>query len=132
TQIGLSPLYLVGICAGTWFLGMETGVALAVVSALVGLVADLTALSGASSSLAPWWNSGVRLIVYLFVVWLLSKMDAATSRIALSAEADRVAALRLREADEIKNTFLNAVSHELRTPLAAILGCGRTLQELDP
>lgn len=40
---------------------------------------------------------------------------------------------RLRENDELKNTFLQAVSHDLRTPLAAILGLAATLErpELD-
>jgi signal transduction histidine kinase len=131
-QVALSPLYLVAICTGTWFLGSETGVALAVVSALTGLVADLTTATATSSVLVPWWNGAVRLSVFLFVVWLLSRFSAATKRIAESAEADRTAARRLLEADELKNTFLSAVSHELRTPLAAILGCARTLQDLDP
>lgn len=129
-QVALSPLYLVAICTGTWFLGTEAGVALAVVASLTGLVADLAAST--SAGLVPWWNAGVRLSVFLFVVWLLSRISASTKQIAASAEADRTAAQRLIEADELKNTFLNAVSHELRTPLAAILGCARTLQDLDP
>jgi PAS domain S-box-containing protein len=41
------------------------------------------------------------------------------------------AADRLREADEIKNTFLRAVSHDLRAPLAAILGLASTLERED-
>lgn len=38
-------------------------------------------------------------------------------------------ATRLREADELKSTFLQAVSHELRTPLAAVRGYSETLDE---
>ncbi|MCW2960785.1 MAG: phoR 1, partial [Thermoleophilia bacterium] len=34
---------------------------------------------------------------------------------------------RLREADDLKNTFLAAVSHEIRTPLTSILGFSVTL-----
>jgi PAS domain S-box-containing protein len=45
-------------------------------------------------------------------------------------EAERAAASRLRDLDEMKNTFLTAVSHELRTPLAAVLGSALTLQRL--
>jgi signal transduction histidine kinase len=131
-QIGLSPLYLVAICCGTWFLGVEAGAALSVVSAIVGLLGDVVSGAPGSDSLVPWWNGAVRLLTFLFVVWLLSKMTAATKHLAAAALADRTAAQRLREADQLKNTFLNAVSHELRTPLSAILGCGRTLQDLDP
>ncbi len=36
-------------------------------------------------------------------------------------------AVKLREADELKSTFLQAVSHELRTPLAAVRGYTETL-----
>jgi PAS domain S-box-containing protein len=35
---------------------------------------------------------------------------------------ERETAQRLRELDDMKNTFLQAVSHDLRTPLAAIVG----------
>jgi PAS domain S-box-containing protein len=44
-------------------------------------------------------------------------------------ELERRAAERLREADELKDTFLTAVSHDLRTPLATILGIAVTLEQ---
>ena len=48
------------------------------------------------------------------------------------AEEELARALeRLREVDEMKNTFLQAVSHELRTPLTAILGLAVTLERDD-
>ncbi len=40
---------------------------------------------------------------------------------------ERDNALRLRQADDMKNTFLAAVSHELRTPLTSILGFAVTM-----
>ncbi|MEX0868223.1 MAG: ATP-binding protein [Nitriliruptoraceae bacterium] len=47
----------------------------------------------------------------------------------LQAERDAIA--RLRQLDQMKNTFLTAVSHELRTPLAVVEGAASTLQRLD-
>ena len=44
---------------------------------------------------------------------------------------ERMVSERLREADAVKNTFLQAVSHDLRSPLAAILGLARTLERDD-
>jgi PAS domain S-box-containing protein len=41
---------------------------------------------------------------------------------------EREATQRLRNLDEMKNTFLEAVSHDLRTPLTAILGSAITLE----
>jgi signal transduction histidine kinase len=39
----------------------------------------------------------------------------------------RLRSLQLREADELKNTFLAAATHELRTPLTSILGFAMTM-----
>jgi PAS domain S-box-containing protein len=46
-------------------------------------------------------------------------------------EQERLSSDQLREADEMKNTFIQAVSHDLRTPLAAILGMALTLERDD-
>ncbi|MEX0754933.1 MAG: PAS domain-containing protein [Actinomycetota bacterium] len=46
-------------------------------------------------------------------------------------QIERETAQRLREVDEMKNTFLQAVSHDLRTPLAAILGLAITMGNAD-
>lgn len=46
-------------------------------------------------------------------------------------EVERGTSQRLRDLDEMKNTFLTAVSHDLRTPLAAILGLALTLERGD-
>ena len=45
--------------------------------------------------------------------------------------AERMVSERLREADALKDTLLQAVSHDLRSPLAAILGLARTLERDD-
>jgi PAS domain S-box-containing protein len=42
-------------------------------------------------------------------------------------QIERETSQRLRELDEMKNTFLSAVSHDLRTPLTSILGLASTL-----
>jgi PAS domain S-box-containing protein len=44
---------------------------------------------------------------------------------------ERETAQRLRDLDDMKNTFLQAVSHDLRTPLAAILGLAVTMGRED-
>jgi signal transduction histidine kinase len=46
-------------------------------------------------------------------------------------DVERETSQRLRDLDDMKNTFLTAVSHDLRTPLAAILGLAITLERDD-
>ena len=62
-------------------------------------------------------------------------MDVTEKRRADSLEhellVERETGQRLRDIDEMKNTFLTAVSHDLRTPLAAILGLAVTLERDD-
>ena len=65
------------------------------------------------------------------IQWQGVMVDITAQRRAAELERDlrveRETAQRLREVDEMKNTFLQAVSHDLRTPLAAILGLAITL-----
>jgi PAS domain S-box-containing protein len=64
--------------------------------------------------------------------WLGVLADITAQHRAGALEADlaseRRAARELREADELKNAFLQAVAHDLRTPLTAILGLSGTLE----
>ncbi len=52
----------------------------------------------------------------------------AEAEIERALDAERQAAQRLRELDDLKNTFLEAVSHDMRTPLTAVLGLALTLE----
>jgi PAS domain S-box-containing protein len=69
------------------------------------------------------------------VMWQGVMIDITERKRAEGLERDlaveRQTAQRLREVDEMKNTFLQAVSHDLRTPLAAILGLAVTLGRSD-
>jgi signal transduction histidine kinase len=65
-------------------------------------------------------------LLVLYAV-LLPIVAGASRRLRKQAQLEREAVESLRQADEVKNTFLTAVSHELRTPLSAILGCAVSL-----
>ncbi|TMK94438.1 MAG: hypothetical protein E6G37_03380 [Actinobacteria bacterium] len=58
---------------------------------------------------------------------LLPIVAGASRKLRKQAQLEREAAEHLRQADEVKNSFLTAVSHELRTPLSSILGCAVSL-----
>jgi PAS domain S-box-containing protein len=61
----------------------------------------------------------------------ITERKHAEEQMAHALEVEREATARLRNLDEMKNTFLQAVSHDLRTPLAAILGLAITLERHD-
>ena len=62
---------------------------------------------------------------------LLPIVLGASRQLRKQAQIEREAAERLRQADELKNSFLTAVSHELRTPLSNVLGIAVSLKQAD-
>jgi signal transduction histidine kinase len=78
-----------------------------------------------------WTSIGVPMLLVAFggltsvLALLHHHRFRAHVRRELLDERDRTT--RLREADDLKNTFLAAVSHELRTPLTSILGFSLTM-----
>jgi PAS domain S-box-containing protein len=65
------------------------------------------------------------------VLYDITEQKRAEQELAAALELERQSVERLREADDLKNTFLTAVSHDLRTPLSAILGSAITLDNAD-
>jgi len=67
--------------------------------------------------------------------YLVGQVVDITERVDREAALERLAgderavAQRLREINEMKDTFVSAVSHEMRTPLTAILGFAELLRD---
>jgi PAS domain S-box-containing protein len=72
-----------------------------------------------------------RTLVSQGVMFDVTERKLAEEALRESEQREREAAERMRNLDEMKNTFLEAVSHELRSPLTSILGVAVTLENQD-
>ena len=80
SEVAFSVFYLIPVAQVTWFAGTFAGIALAVVSAGTGLLADLAAGHVYSHPAIPFWNAVVRLIFFLVFTLILSALRKARDR----------------------------------------------------
>ncbi|MDY6854501.1 MAG: GGDEF domain-containing protein [Thermodesulfobacteriota bacterium] len=74
SEYALSLFYLLPICTGTWFIGKRAGIFLSFFSATTWLLADLMLLHEYSRSFIPFVNETFRLIVFLILTMVLSRL----------------------------------------------------------
>ena len=74
SEYALSLFYLLPICTATWFAGKRAGILLSFVSAATWLLADLMILHEYSRPFIPFVNEAFRLIVFLIITLVLSRL----------------------------------------------------------
>jgi diguanylate cyclase (GGDEF)-like protein len=72
-EFAFSLLYLIPIITVAWLSGVRWGVLIALVSAFSWLLADLAMISRFSDFYVPLVNQSLRLTVFLFVVFMITK-----------------------------------------------------------
>src|SRR4051794_305426 len=99
TVISFELFYFVPILLATWFAGRAAGVGTAVACASAKLVADVLpaiyplnpdvarAILSRPDPLLPYWNGGMKLLLFLFVAQTVT----AIARLRSQQEAERVA-----------------------------------------
>jgi K+-sensing histidine kinase KdpD len=73
-EISFSIFYLAPIALVTWWAGRRSGLAIAVLSALLWLAADVASGHVFTDPLVPLWNALMRLGFFLIVVTLMSRL----------------------------------------------------------
>ncbi len=129
-HLAFSIFYVIPIFVGAWYGGSSAGFVVAVESALVGLVADIT-VPGDRGSVFPYLNAVSRLALLVLIAELLSQARRRMDQDRRTAERERAVADQLRELDEMKDAFLHSVAHDLRGPLGGILGSAVSLARDD-
>ena len=132
-DFAVSPYYLVPICWASWVAGRKAGIWLAGASTVTWFVSDLSSGYFYHHALTPVWNALMFLILFLFVVHLISAFQAAHYHLEETVQ-QRTAALQaeMQERKKIESAKIQAerlamvgtmaaqVAHEIRNPLGSI------------
>jgi PAS domain S-box-containing protein len=116
TEISLSAFYLIPIFLGTYYGGFPAGVFISIASILIYLIGDKILSIQYSRSAIPYWNAGVRFLLFAAVTYAIAKRRIAEQRLAQSEERFRLlvegakeyAILMLNEDGRIENWNLGA------------------------
>jgi len=97
-EYALSLFYLLPIALATWYIGRWAGIVVSLASAVSWLIADLSMLSAFSSTLIPYLNETFRLIVFLIITWVLTKLKKAMDDHKALGRTDPLTAIPNRRA----------------------------------
>jgi len=132
-EVGISAFYLIPICWAGWAAGRRAGLLLAAVSTIAWFIADLKTGYTYAYRFIPYWNALMLLALFLFVVYLLSAVQAAHQHLEETVQR-RTAALQAEIAERKRleiaklqaerlamvGTMAAEVAHEVRNPLGSI------------
>ena len=132
-DFAVSPYYLLPICWAAWAAGRRAGIWLAAASAVTWFVSDMMTGYVYQHRETPYWNALMFLILFLFVVHLISAFQTAHYHLeetvqrrtaALAAEIQERKRLEVAkiQAERLAmvGTMAAQVAHEIRNPLGSI------------
>ena len=117
--IAFSIFYVVPIAVGAWYGDRTVGLVVAVSAGLGGLAADLSSL-GAHHPIFAFVNLGCRLLLFVLIATLVSRLKETRDREQHLAELEHEAAERLQELNDIKDALMRSVIVGAREPLGDI------------
>ena len=83
-----APFYLLPIYLATWFVGTWAGIVMSIVSSAVWLLGDVTENITYGHPSVPYWNMGVRLLLFLIVTHILSALKTSLHKERRLARSD--------------------------------------------
>jgi hypothetical protein len=118
SHIAFSIFYVVPISLAAWYADRRTGLTVAVACALGGLAADLA--SSTAPKVYAFANMGFRLVLFLLVATLISRVMETRDREQRLADLEREAMQRLQELNDMKDALMRSVIVGAREPLGDI------------
>jgi hypothetical protein len=118
TYIAFSIFYVVPIALAAWNGDRVVGLVVAVPGALGGLIADL--LSTNAHPLFGLVNCGFRLVLFILIATLISRVKQTRDREQRLSELEREATQRLQELNDMKDGLMRSVIVDAREPLGDI------------
>jgi diguanylate cyclase (GGDEF)-like protein len=79
-EISFALFYIIPVFFATWKIGQTAGILISILCTITIQIANQFAGESFSSPLVPFWNSVIRLGIYLFAVYALSRLRAALDR----------------------------------------------------
>lgn len=132
-DFSVSPYYLLPICWACWVAGRRAGIWLAFASSVTWFVSDMMSGYVYQHRLTPYWNTLMFLILFLFVVFLISAFQAAHFHLEETVQqrtASLQAEIQERKRLEVAKiqaerlamvgTMAAQVAHEIRNPLGSM------------
>jgi hypothetical protein len=116
--IAFSIFYIVPIALAAWYGDRAIGLVIAVASGLGGLAADISQVD-AQHPFAEL-NLGFRLVLFILVAALISRLKQTRDREQRLAELEREATQRLQELNDMKDALMRSVIVGAREPLGDI------------
>lgn len=117
--IAFSVFYVVPVALAAWYGDRTAGLILAASAGLGGLAADLSSL-GSRHPVFAFVNLGCRLVLFVLIAALVSRLKETRDREQHLAELERAAAARLQELNDIKDALMRSVIVGAREPLGDI------------
>jgi hypothetical protein len=118
SHIAFSIFYVVPIALAGWYGDRTIALITAVACAVGGLVADLTSTD--AHPLFAWANCGFRLVLFILIATLISRVKLTRDREQRLAELEREATQRLQELNDMKDVLMRSVIIGAREPLGDI------------
>jgi K+-sensing histidine kinase KdpD len=118
THIAFSIFYVVPIILAAWYTDRTIGLITAVAGGFGGLAADF--LSTDAHPIFALTNLGLRLVLFILVATLISRVKQTRDREQRLAELEREATQRLQELNDMKDALMRSVIVGAREPLGDI------------